>query len=122
MIEVDQYRILTNKHQLGKPTPEGVHSDGTNYFTLMLVQREGVKGGISSLYDCDMNLKKEVTLQYPGDTIMLDDKNMLHGVTEIEPIEESGVRDILHISFTNVMRPGSVKRRFGLGSEEIITI
>ncbi|MGY3959307.1 2OG-Fe dioxygenase family protein [Aeromonas popoffii] len=121
-IEVDQYRITADKNQPGKPTPEGVHSDGTNYFSLMLVAREGVRGGVSSIYDNVLNLKKEVTLEYPGDVIMLDDASMMHGVTSIEPLEDHGVRDILHISFTNLLRPGSINRRFGFGSEDMLTI
>lgn len=121
-IEVDQYRITADKKQIGKPTPEGIHSDGTNYFSLMLVTREGISGGVSSLYDNDLNLKREVTLEYPGDVIMLDDASMMHGVTSLEPLEDHGVRDILHISFTNLLRPGSVNRRFGFGSADMLTI
>ncbi len=119
-IEVDQYRIVANPDALGKPTPEGTHSDGTSYFLLMLVERHNIEGGVSSIYDQNLTPVASTTLRYPGDMMLLDDARMLHGVTDISCGEGAGHRDILHLSFTNLNSRSAITRRFGLTDDEFV--
>lgn len=118
-IEIDQYRIVTENGGNGKPTPEGIHSDGTTYFLLMLVDRNNVEGGVSSIYDSEMNSVLTKKLTNPGDVMLINDTHMLHSVSDIKSTWENGNRDILHISFTNLDSMSSVKRRWGLTQPEL---
>lgn len=118
-VEVDQYRIVADNTRVGKPAPEGVHSDGTSYFLLMLVEKTNVEGGVSSIYDQDMELACTTTLQNPGDIMLLDDTRMLHGVSDLYSQLEGGHRDILHLSFTNLNSLHAIERRFGLNQDEL---
>jgi len=113
-IEVDQYRIKAEENRLGKPTPEGVHSDGTSYFLLMLVSRENIVGGESTIYNSEMDPVLHKTLKNPGDILLLNDRDMFHGVSDIATNSDKGHRDILHISFTNLNSDSAICRRFGL--------
>ncbi|ODS23989.1 hypothetical protein AB835_06170 [Candidatus Endobugula sertula] len=119
-IDVDQYRIIADENTSGEPTPEGIHSDGTNYFLLMLVDRQNVAGGESSIHTADKELVTRVTLTNPGDMMLLDDERMMHGVSSVTSLNgQTAHRDIFHISCTNIHRPGAVERRFGLSSEQV---
>lgn len=118
-IEVDQYRIEANASTNGKPTPEGIHSDGTSYFLLMLVDRKNIEGGISSIYTSDLELVGETTLAFPGDMMLIDDLRMLHAVSDINSNVDYANRDVLHISFTNLNSESAIKRRFGLTNSEL---
>lgn len=118
-IEVDQYRIEANGSTDGKPTPEGIHSDGTSYFLLMLVDRKNIEGGLSSIYTSDLDLVGETTLTFPGDMMLVDDLRMLHAVSDIKSTVDYANRDVLHISFTNLTSNHAIKRRFGLTNYEL---
>jgi len=122
-IDVDQYRITADENTHGEPTPEGIHSDGTNYFLLMLVDRQNVVGGESSIYTAEEELVTRVTLANPADMMLIDDERMMHGVSSVMPLNDQAAhRDIFHISCTNIYRPGSVERRFGLSTEQANTM
>ena len=118
-IEVDQYRVVADTDTHGKPTPEGIHSDGTSYFLLMLVDRQNIEGGVSRIYDGNEELLHETTLTYPGDMMLLNDLDMLHGVSDISSKMDYANRDILHISFTDLTAKSAIQRRFGLTDDEI---
>jgi len=117
-IEVDQYRVVADVNTKGKPTPEGIHSDGTSYFLLMLVDRQNIEGGVSQIYDDKETLLHETTLTHPGDMMLLNDLQMRHGVSDISSKVDYANRDILHISFTDLKSKSAIQRRFGLSDEE----
>ena len=49
-IEAHQFRIDTAEG-IGRPTPEGAHRDGVDFVAVVLVNRRGVKGGESRVFD-----------------------------------------------------------------------
>lgn len=114
-IEIDQFHIVANPGKAGNPTPEGIHTDGTDYFLALMVSRGNVSGGVTTIY----NRKKEplatLTLQGPSDGVYVNDReDTMHGVTPIQPLNEKpGHRDVMIVSFTNRLRPGSIENRFG---------
>ncbi len=118
-VELDQYRIVAGETTLGKPTPEGMHSDGTSYFLLMLVERHNIQGGISSVYNSKREVIGQTTLKNPGDIMLIDDASVLHDVSDLISDSAGGHRDILHISFTNLNCSQAIQRRFGLSESEL---
>ena len=51
-IEAHPFRIDTTDG-VGRPTPEGAHRDGVDFVAVLLVSREGVKGGETRVFDAD---------------------------------------------------------------------
>lgn len=48
-VEVHQFRIEAIEHG-GKPTPEGAHRDGVSYVLMVLIDRQNVTGGETTIY------------------------------------------------------------------------
>jgi hypothetical protein len=101
-IEAHQFRIRP-QNTVAKPTPEGVHRDGRDYIIMMLIDKINIDGGISSIYDNNGTLIKEVCLDSSLETIMVCDNSTMHGVSAIEKIDSmmEGYRDMLVITFIN---------------------
>lgn len=106
-VQVFQNRIFAKLGQIGKPTPEGIHSDGVDYVLTLMVKRHNINGGESSTYDQDKVLKTSVTLKNPGDYIFLDDNLTKHAVEPISRLDENeeGYRDVLIAMFINGTKP-----------------
>ena len=51
-VEAHQFRIDTTDG-IGRPTPEGAHRDGVDLVAVLLVGREGIKGGETRVFDAD---------------------------------------------------------------------
>ena len=105
-VQIFQCRILARPGVVGKPTPEGVHRDGTDYVISWLLRRHNIVGGESSTYNASNSEIPIDTLllEQPGDFILLDDNRTKHGV---EPIccvneKENGYRDVLVALFTQI--------------------
>lgn len=100
-IQSHQFRIITSDVEQGKPTPEGIHKDGADYILIMLMQRKNIVGGESELYDNDRQPLKQGTLENVADLLLLDDRMVYHGVSDIKPIDASkaAVRDVLVLTF-----------------------
>ncbi|WP_428243343.1 2OG-Fe dioxygenase family protein [Gynuella sp.] len=105
-IEAHQFRIDANHHQRGLPTPEGIHSDGVDFVMMVLINRHGVEGGISQIFDHRHNLLDEFTLCEPMSMAIVNDREILHGVTAIQQIDPAveGYRDILVVTFKDRLR------------------
>jgi len=99
--EIHQFRIEGRPDEAGKPTPEGMHSDGVDYVLVMMVGRENVAGGVTGI-QIDGREAASFTLQEPCDAVLLDDRRVMHGVTPIHPIDPArpGHRDVLVITFS----------------------
>lgn len=99
-VEVHQFRIEARPDEAGKPTPEGMHSDGVDYVMVMMIGRENVEGGITGI-QIDGREAASFTLSHPCDAVLLDDRRVMHGVTPIRPIDPSrpGHRDVLVLTF-----------------------
>jgi hypothetical protein len=102
-IEAHQFRIETTGNEFGEPTPEGVHRDGVNFALVMLINRENVIGGISTIYrDQHMLSIGNSTLMRPFDSLLLVDTRVKHGVSSISAKNpwRIGIRDALVVTFT----------------------
>ena len=93
-LEAHQFRIDTTDG-IGRPTPEGAHRDGVDLVAVLLVGREGIKGGETRVFDSDGPTGLRFTMQAPWTCLLLDDARVIHESTPIQPIEGYGHRDTL---------------------------
>ncbi|MCG6495824.1 2OG-Fe dioxygenase family protein [Kitasatospora sp. A2-31] len=98
---VHQIRVVALPDAEGDPAPEGVHQDGHSYVAQVLIRREGVEGAQSRLYDLDRREIHRAVLTDPLESIVLDDRRVLHDVSPITsaPGAAIGVRDMLLVDF-----------------------
>lgn len=100
-IEVHQFRIDANSLGEGKPTPEGVHRDGVDLVLVTLIDRVNVQSGTTAIHDLSGRQLASFTLTRALDTALVDDRQALHGVTPIIPIqpEQAAFRDVLVVTY-----------------------
>jgi len=97
-IEAHQFRIDTTDG-IGRPTPEGAHRDGVDYVAVLLVGREGIKGGETRVFEADGPQGMRFTMTEPWTTLLLDDARVIHESTPIQPLAARGHRDTLVLTF-----------------------
>jgi hypothetical protein len=100
-VEAHQFRIDTTDG-IGRPTPEGAHRDGVDFVVVALVDRSGVKGGETRVFDANGPTGIRFTMSEPWTTLMLDDERVIHETTPIQPVDSSapgGHRDTLVLTF-----------------------
>jgi hypothetical protein len=97
-VEAHQFRIDTTDG-IGRPTPEGAHRDGVDFVAVLLVSREGVKGGETRVFEAAGPRGIRFTLSAPWSLLMLDDAKVIHESTPIQPLHDQGHRDTLVITF-----------------------
>ena len=93
-IEAHQFRIDTTDG-IGRPTPEGAHRDGVDFVAVFMVNRVGIKGGETRVFDANGPQGERFTLSEPWSLMLLDDTRMIHESTPIQPVAEGGHRDTL---------------------------
>jgi hypothetical protein len=100
-VELHQFRIEAYAGQIGQPTPEGLHRDGVDWVLVVLVNRNNVERGVTSIYGLDRSHLGDFTLTDPLDTVFLQDTRVFHGVTAIRPLDPNKVaqRDVAVITF-----------------------
>ena len=97
-VEAHQFRIDT-AGGIGRPTPEGAHRDGVDFVAVVLVQRRGVKGGETRVFDAAGPDGRRFTMTEPWTLLLLDDARVIHETTPIQPLDASqGIRDTLVIT------------------------
>jgi len=81
-------------------TPEGLHRDGVDWVLVMLVRRENIAEGVTSIHDSDRRLIGRFTLKHPFDSAFVDDSRVYHGVTPVVPVdpEQPAHRDVLVVT------------------------
>lgn len=97
-IEAHQFRIDTTDG-IGRPTPEGAHRDGVDFVAVLLVGREGIKGGETRVFAAQGSHGERFTLTEPWSLLFLDDEKVIHESTPIQPLESGGHRDTLVLTF-----------------------
>lgn len=99
--EFHQFRIEARAGEDAQPTPEGVHRDGVDWVIVMLVARENVAAGVTSIFDPAGASLGAFTLTQPLDAVFIDDNRVFHGVTAIEPVDPNkpAYRDVLVVTF-----------------------
>ncbi len=100
-VELHQFRIEAEPGRIGKPTPEGLHRDGVDWVLVLLVARENVESGETSIHDLQKRLLGSFTLSDPLDAALVDDGRVYHGVTAIQPLlpDRPAYRDVLVVTF-----------------------
>ncbi|TBR40309.1 MULTISPECIES: 2OG-Fe dioxygenase family protein [Dyella] len=99
-VEIHQFRIEASALQLGEPTPEGVHRDGVNYVLVLLIDRENIESGTTTIHLPDGTELGSFTLTRPLDAALVDDARVCHGVTAVTPQDATrpAHRDVLVVT------------------------
>ena len=100
-VEVHQFRIEARPDVKGLPTPEGLHRDGVDYVLVLLVNRQNIGSGTTTIHGLDRRLLGIFTLTEPCDAALVDDARVFHGVTPVEPVDLDlpAYRDVLVVTF-----------------------
>lgn len=100
-VETHQFRIEARSDAPGRPTPEGVHRDGVDFVLVLLVSRENIVRGQTTVYDPAGQPLGSFTLTDPLDAALVDDHRVAHGVTAVAPLDGTrpGHRDVLVVTF-----------------------
>ena len=96
-VEMHQFRIEARLGQVGFPTPEGVHRDGVDWICVVMIQRENIVYGETSVYNLHHQCVGRFTLMQALDMTFIDDHRVYHGVTAIEAVksDQPAYRDVL---------------------------
>lgn len=96
-VEAHQFRIDT-ADGIGRPTPEGAHRDGVDLVAVFLIDRVGVRGGETRVFEANARSGQRFTLTEPWSLMLLDDARMVHESTPILPMAQGGHRDTLVVT------------------------
>ena len=97
-IEAHQFRIDTSDG-IGRPTPEGAHRDGVDFVAVFLINRHGIKGGETRIFEVNTSAGLRFTLTEPWSVLLMNDERMIHETTPIQPTMPHGYRDTLVLTF-----------------------
>ncbi|HWI11750.1 MAG TPA: 2OG-Fe dioxygenase family protein [Burkholderiaceae bacterium] len=97
-VEAHQFRIDTTDG-IGRPTPEGAHRDGVDLVAVLLIDRTGIKGGETRVFEADGPAGLRFTMTEPWTTLLLDDARVIHESTPIQPLADAGHRDTLVLTW-----------------------
>lgn len=100
-VNIHQHRITATEEEAGNPSPEGAHRDGVEYIAMLMVARQNLTGGMSTLYDNAGTPVLDHTLSDPGDYIFVDDRTCMHSTTPVAvtPPAAKGHRDMFFLEF-----------------------
>jgi hypothetical protein len=99
-VEAHQFRIDTTEG-IGRPTPEGAHRDGVDMVAVLMVNRSGVKGGETRVFEAAGPNGQRFTLTESWSLLLLDDARVIHESTPIQPLQAlvpGGFRDTLVVT------------------------
>lgn len=97
-IEAHQFRVDTTGG-IGRPTPEGAHRDGVDFVAVLMLERHGIKGGETRVFEANGPQGVRFTLTEPWSAMLLDDERVIHESTPIQPLGAHGWRDTLVLTF-----------------------
>ena len=100
-IEAHQFRIEARSGAAGQPTPEGVHRDGVDFVTVMLVDRVNIASGTTTMHSPEGRELGAFTLATACDAALVDDSRVMHGVTPVNPVDPArpAWRDVLVVTY-----------------------
>lgn len=100
-VEVHQFRIEARPDAAGQPTPEGMHQDGVDWVLVLMVDRDNIAEGETSIHGLDRSLLGSFTLREPLDSALVDDHRVFHGVTPVRALDPAkpAHRDVLVVTF-----------------------
>lgn len=97
-VEAHQFRIDTTDG-IGRPTPEGAHRDGVDFVAVFVVDRHGITGGETRVFEACGPNGQRFTLEAPWSVLLIDDTRVIHESTPIQPIQAHGHRDTLVLTY-----------------------
>ncbi|MEO0660003.1 MAG: 2OG-Fe dioxygenase family protein [Planctomycetota bacterium] len=99
-VEAHAIRITTDGG-IGRPTPEGAHRDGVDLVAVVLLDRHGIKGGETRVFEADGPRGERFTMTERGTTLLIDDERTIHESTPIQPLGDDvhGHRDTLVLTW-----------------------
>jgi len=109
-IEAHQFRIDTTDG-IGRPTPEGAHRDGVDFVAVFLLDRVGIKGGETRIFDAQGSAGLRFTLTQPWSLLLMNDERMIHESTPIQPVGDYGYRDTLVLTYRSTGFQDSPNKR-----------
>jgi hypothetical protein len=100
-VELHQFRIEAGPGAAGQPTPEGLHRDGVDWVLVLMIRRENIASGETTIYDLAKRPLGSFTLTRPLDAALVDDSRVYHGVTPVELLDPTcpAYRDVLVVTF-----------------------
>ncbi len=100
-IELHQFRIEARADERGQPTPEGAHRDGVDFVLVLMIRRENIASGVTTIAGPDGTPLGTFTLSQPFDAAFIDDHRVYHGVTPVVPVDaaRAAYRDVLVVTF-----------------------
>ena len=100
-VELHQFRIEARPDEAGRPTPEGMHRDGVDWVLVLMVRRENIASGETTIYDLVRRPLGSFTLTAPLDSALVDDSRVYHGVTPVMRLDPRlpAYRDVLVVTF-----------------------
>src|SRR3954468_3180356 len=109
-VEAHQFRIEARRDERGQPTPEGIHRDGVDYVLVLLIDRQNIASGTTTVHALTGDELGAFTLAAPLDAALLDDARVAHGVTAIEPVDgdQPAWRDVLVVTWRR-RRPDAIE-------------
>ncbi len=102
-IELHQFRIEASGGLAGKPTPEGIHRDGVDFVLVVMVKRQNISSGTTTMHDLEQRKLDSFTLTAPLDSAIVNDRRCMHGVTPAQQVDVNlpAYRDVLVVTFRN---------------------
>ena len=81
-----------------------MHRDGVDFVFVLMVRRENIKQGTTTIHDLAGNDLGSFTLTRPRDSALVDDRRVFHGVTPVVPIDPArpAFRDVLVLTYRRV--------------------
>jgi hypothetical protein len=100
-VELHQFRIEARPDEVGRPTPEGMHRDGVDWVLVLMVRRDNIASGETTIYDLVKRPLGSFTLTASLDSALVDDSRVYHGVTAVTPLDprRPAYRDVLVVTF-----------------------
>ena len=100
-VEAHQFRIEARPGSDGKPTPEGMHRDGVDWVLVLMIGRENIEEGETTIHALDHTTLGSFTLRAPMDAALVDDNRVFHGVTAVRAKDPArpAHRDVLVVTF-----------------------
>ena len=78
-VEVHQFRIEASSAQVGQPAPEGMHRDGVDHVLVLLIRRQNIVSGTTTIHGLDRGALGSFTLTEPLDAALVEDARVFHG-------------------------------------------
>jgi hypothetical protein len=99
-VGIHQIRVCWDGSAAVTATPEGRHNDGHQFIAMHLVAVSPSSGGVSLVFETRDPARPVFAGRLEaGDTLIVDDRRVLHEVSPVTPIGGPGARDMLIIDF-----------------------